>query len=82
MAAQYGIIPMEVAQNFLQKTMPQMAMLAQQQAIVNQQMQAQQPQQQLPLTPEMMFNQSRQKQPQTMTQAAAQSVMNGMTPTI
>ena len=81
MAAQYGIIPMEIAQNFLQQTMPQMAMIAQQQALMNQQMQMQQPQQ-LPLTPEMMFNQSRQNQPQTMTQAAAQSVMNGMTPTI
>ena len=92
MCAKQGLIDPQIANYFMQmwiqQTAPQLAMqmaqAQQQQAMMmmNQTQPQQVPQQpqQLPLTPEMMFNQQPQNQAQPMTQAAAQSVMNNMTP--
>ena len=87
MAAKQGLIDPQIAQYFMQTWLSQMApqllqQMQMQQAQAMNQAQAQMQQTQLPLTPEMMFNQPQQNQPQAMTQAAAQSVMNGITPTV
>lgn len=75
MAAKAELIPWDVANHFLQVMIQQMA------PQLAQQMQGQQPPQPPPdQMPPPQMQAPPQPQPQTMTQAAAQSVMNGMAP--
>ena len=85
MCAKQGIIDPQIANWYMMKwieqTAPQLAMqMQQQQAMMNQPQVPQSPQQ-LPLTPDMMF-QNQGNQPSAMTQAAAQSLMNNQVPSM
>ena len=96
MAAKAGIVPQQLAdyvmQTFIQQIAPQLGqqMQMQQQMMMNQQMQAppqqmppqqpmQQPMVEVPPNQQQIMN---QQKPQTMTDAAARSIMAGMTPAI